>query len=87
MIQKDIEDKLNNKKGPISIERAFVTVAKRILKEETYEMILDEAKFLVDEAEANYKDKLMERTMAGKPICRKSSSVKQKKGYNKKKRK
>jgi hypothetical protein len=86
LIQKDIEEELNNKKGPISIERAFVTVAKRILKEETYEMILDEAKFLVDEAEANYKDKLMERTMAGKPM-HKSSSVKKKKRYYKKERK
>jgi hypothetical protein len=86
LTQKDIEEELNSKKGPISIERAFVTVAKRILKEETYEMILDEAKFLVDEAEANYKDKLMERTMAGKPM-HKSSSVKKKKRYNKKERK
>jgi hypothetical protein len=81
LTQKDIEEKLNSKKGPISIERAFVTVAKRILKEETYEMILDEAKFLVDEAEANYKDKLMERTLADKPI-RKSSSVNRKKRYS-----
>ncbi|MCX5810804.1 MAG: hypothetical protein NTX36_15785 [Proteobacteria bacterium] len=82
MAQKDIEEKLNNKKGPISIERAFVTVAKRILKEETYEMILDEAKFLVDEAEANFKDKLMERTLTDKPMC-KTSSVNRKKRYKK----
>lgn len=45
------------RKGRISLERAFVTVAKRLLKEDTYTMILDEAKFMVKEFEKENKYK------------------------------
>jgi hypothetical protein len=37
------------KKGHVSLERAFMTVAKRLLVEETYQMLLAEAKDLLED--------------------------------------
>ncbi len=59
-IQNNIDETIRNRKGPISYERAFVTVAKRLLKEETYKMLLEEAKILVEDAEEKFQGKLKE---------------------------
>lgn len=50
--RKSEESRLSRNKGPISLERAFVTVAKRLLNEETYNMLMEEAKFLAEDSKA-----------------------------------